>query len=97
MTPRACAVTDDRLRNFAEGGAADLDEHVAGCDECQAFLDELWSGRLAKDLTEPVMQSIRFELFLMEAAKLAGGAAADLGRAFYRYAVDGGQDGGDPA
>ena len=49
---RICAVQDDRLIDFADGVEFDLDfdEHVAGCDECQAFVAELWEGELGRDL-----------------------------------------------
>ena len=58
-----------------------IDEHVATCDECQAFLAEVWSGGLDKDLAEPVVRYLRFEQFLMEVAKLAMDVAGGMGKA----------------
>ena len=84
---RSCEVLDDRLMAFADGVDLDLDfdEHVAGCDECQAFLAELWEGGLDHDLVEPIVAMIRLELFLIEAAKLASGVVADMFQALARY------------
>lgn len=82
---RECAVRDDQLIAFAGGHEFDLDEHVAGCDQCQDFLAELWDGGLDHDLVEPVVQAIRLELFLMDAARLGGGIVADMLQAFVTY------------
>jgi len=84
---RSCAVQDDRLIDFADGVEFDLDfdEHVAGCDECQGFVAELWEGELDRDLVEPIVAIIRLELFLIEVAKLGGGIVADMLQAFARY------------
>ena len=92
---RSCHVRDDELRAFAaadpsqvgDSAAADaaIDEHVAGCDECQAFLAELWSGGLVTDLVDPVVRYLRFEEFLIEAAKLAVDVTAGMGKAVGVY------------
>jgi len=82
---RDCAVRDEELIAFAGGEEFDLDEHVDGCDQCQDFLAELWVGGLDHDLVEPVVQMIRLELFLMEAAKLGGGIVADMMQALITY------------
>ena len=84
---RSCEVRDDRLIAFAGGVdfEIDFDEHVAGCDECQTFLAELWEGGLDHDLVEPIAAMIRLELFLIEAAKLGSGIVADMLQAFARY------------
>jgi|GEM_PF-6086963 len=67
---RDCGTSDDRLFAFVDGIDETLDDHVAGCDECQAFLAELWIGEAPSDLTEPVLRQIRFDEFLVAAAKL---------------------------
>ena len=84
---RSCEVHDDRLIAFAGGVdfEIDFDEHVADCDECQAFLAELWEGGLDHDLVEPIVAIIRLELFLIEAAKLGSGVVADMFQALARY------------
>lgn len=84
---RSCAITDDRLIAFADGLDLDIDfdEHVAGCDECQSFLADLWDGELEHDLSEPIVNAIRLELFLMDAAKFGGGIVANMLQAFMRY------------
>jgi hypothetical protein len=82
---RVCAIRDEELIAFAGGVEFDLDEHVATCDQCQDFLAELWDGGLDHDLVEPVVQMIRLELFLMDAAKLGGGIVADMLQALVTY------------
>ncbi len=78
---RACGITDERLFSFVDGLEETLDEHVAGCDECQAFLADLWIGEAPHDLTEPVMRQIRFDEFLIAAAKLGVDVLGAMGRA----------------
>ncbi len=82
---RACAIHDEQLLAFAEGEAFDLDEHVAGCDDCQEFLATLWDGGLDHDLSEPVVQAIRFELFMIDVARLMADVMGDMGRAAKVY------------
>jgi len=84
---RSCEVHDDRLIAFADGLDFDIDfdNHVADCEECQAFLAELWEGELEADLVEPIVAMIRLELFVIEAAKLGSGIVADMLQAFTRY------------
>ena len=45
---RSCQTTDDLLFAFVDGLDESLDDHVASCDECQAFLAELWQGELPR-------------------------------------------------
>jgi hypothetical protein len=94
MAMRACDTSDDRLFAFVDGLDESLDEHVAGCDECQAFLAELWTGELETDLSEPVMRTIRFDEFLSTIARLGLDIAAAMGRALVEYGP-GGETGGD--
>ncbi len=88
---RSCQTRDDRLIAFAAGVEEtldldlNLDAHIETCDECQAFLAELWEGGLDHDLVEPIVAAIRLELFLIDAAKLGGGIVADMTRALLRY------------
>ena len=82
---RDCLVRDDQLVAFAAGYEFDLDEHVAGCDECQAFLAELWDGELENDLVQPVVQYLRMELFLIDVARTGTGLAARMAQAMLRY------------
>lgn len=77
---RVCGITDDRLFAFVDGVEETLDEHVASCDECQSFLAELWIGEAPRDLTEPVIRQIRFEEFLIEAARLGIDVVGAFGR-----------------
>ncbi len=86
---RPCGVTDEQLAGFARGQQHQLEEHVAGCDECQAFLAEVWHGALTTDLAEPVVQAIRIELFLFDAAKLGMGILARMARAVIAYGTGG--------
>lgn len=78
---RSCGVSDDRLFGFVDGIEETLDEHVAGCDECQAFLAELWIGEAPHDLREPVLRQIRFEEFLIDAARLGLDVLSAMARA----------------
>ena len=82
---RACLIRDDQLVAFAAGYEFDLDEHVADCDECQAFLAELWDGELENDLVQPVVQYLRMELFLIDVARTGTGLAARMAKAMLRY------------
>ena len=82
-----CAVTPDQRLAFAAGELTSLDEHVAGCEGCQDFLADLWSGGLSADLTGPVMRVGRLEQFLIDVAKESGGVAARLVEAMLAYGV----------
>lgn len=82
---RACLVRDDQLVAFAAGTEFDLDEHVSGCDECQAFLAELWDGELTNDLVAPVVEYLRLELFLIDVTMTGAGLAARMAKAFLTY------------
>jgi hypothetical protein len=90
VTP-ACGTADTELRHFAGGGAPGLDEHVAGCDACQAFLAGLWAGRLTRDLSEPIVRAIRFEQWLLDVVRLGADVAARMAEATIRYTT-GGED-----
>ena len=79
---RACGISDERLFDFADGlQDQDLEQHVATCDECQEFLAELWIGEAPRDLAAPVMRIVRFDEFLIAAAKLGVDVAGAMGRA----------------
>lgn len=79
---RSCAITDERLFDFADGIQDDaLEQHVATCDECQEFLAELWVGEAPHDLRDPVMRIVRFDEFLVAAAKLGVDVAGAMGKA----------------
>ena len=82
---RDCAIRDEQLVAFAAGEEFDLDEHVATCDECQDFLEELWTGGLDTDLAEPVVNTIRIELFLIDVAKMFGDIVGGMGKAAQVY------------
>ena len=84
---RACNTADERLFAFVDGLDESLDEHVAGCDECQAFLADLWAGELAHDITGPVMRQIRFEKFMAELARFGLGVAADMGKGAVAFTI----------
>lgn len=85
---RDCGISDDRLFGFVDGLDESLDDHVAGCDECQAFLADLWIGEAPRDLTEPVMRQIRFDEFLVAAAKLGVDVLGAMGRAFIELGLE---------
>ncbi len=99
MDVRSCQVSDEQLFGFVDGMEETLDEHVAGCDECQEFLAELWIGEPHADLTEPVMKRIRLELFLIEAARFGVDVAVRMGQglAAYGFGVDGEHTDGEEA
>lgn len=87
---RACQVSDEQLYGFVDGVEETLDEHVAGCDECQEFLAELWIGEPHADLVAPVIKRLRLEQFLIEAARLGFDIAARMGHglATYTFGLD---------
>jgi len=103
MSTRICAVADDVLFDFAEGLAVDpviaweveaaVDEHVAECDECQAFLAEVWQGTLHHDLSEPVVRILEMERLLIDIARLGSGILAEFARALLRYGPGGSEEG----
>jgi hypothetical protein len=78
---RHCGITDEQLFEFADGADSGLEDHVAGCEDCQAFLAELWEGELRASIAEPVLRQIRLEQFLIEVARTAGAVAGRMGRA----------------
>jgi len=92
---RTCHTTDDRLFAFVDGvdlaEFQDLDAHVATCEECQAFLAEVWEGELSHDLREPVIRQIRFDQFLSEIVGFGVNIVSAMGRATaeYTFGVDG--------
>lgn len=82
---RDCHTTDERLFAFVDGIDPDLETHVAGCDECQEFLAELWIGELPTDLSVPVLRQIRFDEFLREVGQLTADVIGALGKALVEY------------
>jgi hypothetical protein len=102
MSLRACRVGDGVLFDFADGLSIDvrrvtvpepdIDAHVAGCDDCQAFLAELWHGELETDLVEPVLAVIELERFLIDVTKLGSGILAELLEAIKRYGLGASDD-----
>jgi len=97
MTARNCHVDDGVLYDFADGIVIDIsrisvpenaiDAHVADCDECQAFLAEVWDGELETDLVEPVLRIVELERFLLDVAKLGSGILSELIEAAKRYGL----------
>ena len=83
----ACAITDIQRIDFAEGVDDSIDEHVMTCDECQAFLAELWHGQLQTDLSEPVMRVVGLEEFVIAVIKEGGGILARIGEALRVYGM----------
>lgn len=96
---RTCLTSDEVLFAFADGedAQAGLDEHVAGCDQCQQFLAELWIGELGKDLSAPVIRTIRFDEFLRAVLEVGLGIAARMGKAAVEYSVGGDEEAHRPA
>lgn len=88
---RSCQTSDDLLFAFVDGLDESLDDHVATCDECQAFLAELWQGELTADLTEPVMERIRLAEFVANVARFGADVAAAMGRAVVEYSPGAGE------
>lgn len=84
---RSCATADERLYAFVDGLDESLDDHVVGCDECQAFLADLWIGELKTDLTDPVLRQIAFEKFLSDVARLGFDVAGAMARGAIEYTV----------
>ena len=83
----ACTITDVQRIDFAEGIDDSIDEHVLTCDQCQAFLAELWEGQLAHDLSEPVMRVVGLEEFVIAVIKEGGGILARIGEALRVYGM----------
>ena len=82
---RECRTSDDRLFAFVDGLETDLETHVSTCEYCQEFLAELWVGELQADLSESVLQRIRFDEFLREVGQLTMDVAVAMGRALIEY------------
>lgn len=82
-----CAISDIQRIDFAEGVDESIDEHVMTCDECQAFLAELWDGQLEHDLSEPVMRVVGLEEFVIAVIKEGGGILARIGEALRVYGL----------
>ena len=83
----ACTITDVQRIDFAEGIDDSIDEHVLTCDQCQAFLAELWDGQLVNDLSEPVMRVVGLEEFVIAVIKEGGGILARIGEALRVYGM----------
>jgi hypothetical protein len=82
-----CTITDVQRIDFAEGIDDSIDEHVLTCDQCQAFLAELWDGQLENDLSEPVMRVVGLEEFVIAVIKEGGGILARIGEALRVYGM----------
>ena len=82
-----CGISDIQRIDFAEGVDDSIDEHVMTCDECQAFLAELWEGQLQKDLTEPVMRMVGLEEFVIAVIREGGGILARIAHALRVYGM----------
>lgn len=82
-----CGISDIQRIDFAEGVDDTIDAHVMTCDECQAFLAELWQGQLQKDLTEPVMRMVGLEEFVIAVIKEGGGILARIAHALRVYGM----------
>lgn len=52
---RACGVSSVDLETFALGDRR-LEVHVEGCDDCLAFLAELWTGLALTDMAPPIVK-----------------------------------------
>lgn len=89
---RSCQTADEQLFDFVDGINETLDEHVAGCDECQAFLAELWIGELDHDLSDPVIRQIRLEKFVADVARLGLDIVSGMAEGAVEYTI-----GKDPA
>lgn len=83
----ACTITDVQRIDFAEGIDDSIDEHVMTCDNCQAFLADLWQGELQTDLSEPVMRVVGLEEFVIAVLKEGGGILARIGEALRVYGM----------
>ena len=84
-----CTITDVQRIDFAEGVDDSIDDHVLTCDQCQAFLAELWDGQLESDLSEPVMRVVGLEEFMIAVIKEGGGILARIGEALRVYGMGG--------
>ena len=82
-----CDISDVQRIDFAEGVDESIDEHVMTCDECQAFLAELWRGQLQTDLSEPVLRLVGLEEFVIAVIKEGGGILARFGEALRVYGL----------
>lgn len=68
---------------------ADVEEEVVSVDDAPATprLAELWEGELERDLTEPVIQQIRFDQFVREIVTLGSDVAFRMAEAAVEYSV----------
>lgn len=82
-----CTVNDDSRIDFALGEAADLDQHIETCDDCQEFLAAIWAGELEKDLSAPVLNALKLQQFFESLIGLGADLAEDYGRAALRYSA----------
>ena len=83
----ACTITDVQRIDFAEGIDDSIDEHVLTCDQCQAFLAEMCEGKLANDLSEPLMREVGLEEFFFAEINEGGGILARIGEALRVYGM----------
>lgn len=82
---RHCRTTDAELQLFANGELGSLDEHLETCEECQAFLADMWTGTLTEDLSIPVIRQLRFDQFIREALTLGFDVVLGMGTAAGTY------------
>ncbi|MDX1691237.1 MAG: hypothetical protein R3290_09475 [Acidimicrobiia bacterium] len=85
MNVLVCGVRQGELRRFAEGGAVELEAHVAGCEHCQAFLEDVWGEGLDRDLAPGVLRTIDVDEFVRGAVGLAAGIGAAMIQAIATY------------
>ena len=86
MTLLTCGTDSVDLDGFAFGDGPILEQHVAECAVCQERLAEIWVEQPPSDLAEPVLRTLRFEEFLVEATTLAGGVVGAFAAAVMAYA-----------
>lgn len=83
-----CSVQDTQVAEFADGGARQLEDHVAGCERCQDRLAQIWDAPTG-NILEPTMRAIRLVSVGRDFLEVAGGVWAAFGRALATYTLGG--------
>ena len=83
-----CEVSHEQISDFAQGGAPDLEEHVADCDRCQERLAALWEPP-HEDFVAKTMRIVRLNAAGRDLMEMAIGLLGAFGTALTKYTLGG--------